>query len=442
MTTPDPIAVPADQRGCVACIGVFDGVHRGHQSLVDIARRRADALGLPVVAITFDPHPAAVVGPRHAPTSLATVPHRIELLLAAGADEVDVLHFDEAMSSMDPQEFVHRVLVDRLHVREIVVGQDFRFGHRAAGTYDTLVTEGERHGFRAVAAPLVGDGAERWSSTGIRALVVDGEVAAAAAALGRPYRIDGVVVHGDHRGRELGYPTANLHWTGDPTVPADGVYAGRLRVLGSGSDLPAAISVGTNPQFDGRERRVEAYVLDRDDLDLYGADVGVSFVGAHPRAGAVRLGGRARRADGRGRRGGAPAPGRPLSGGRAVRGGLVAFGGTDGRGARAPRFVSSRPFPRERPKGSCMPLDSATKQEIIAEYGTKPGDTGSPEVQIAMLTRRISDLTEHLKTHKHDHHSRRGLLILVGQRRRLLQYLVKTDIARYRTIIEKLGIRR
>jgi riboflavin kinase/FMN adenylyltransferase len=278
MDTEEPIPVHADQRGCVACIGVFDGVHRGHQSLVDIARHRADALGVPLVAITFDPHPAAVVGPRHAPTSLATVPHRIELLRAAGADAVEVLHFDEAMSTMDPQEFVHRVLVDRLHLREIVVGQDFRFGHRASGPYDTLVTEGDRHGFRAIAAPLVGDGTERWSSTAIRTLVVNGDVSAAAAALGRPYRLDGVVVHGDHRGRELGYPTANLGWSGEPTVPADGVYAGWLRVLDGRDDLPTAISVGTNPQFDGQERRVEAYVLDRDDLDLYGAEVGVSFV--------------------------------------------------------------------------------------------------------------------------------------------------------------------
>jgi riboflavin kinase / FMN adenylyltransferase len=278
MDTVDPKPVHAGLRGCVACIGVFDGVHRGHQSLVDIARHRADALGVPLVAITFDPHPAAVVGPRHAPTSLATVPHRVELLMAAGADAVDVLHFDEAMSAMDPQEFVHRVLVDRLHVREIVVGQDFRFGHRAAGSHETLVTEGERHDFRAIAAPLVGDGSERWSSTGVRALVELGDVAAAARALGRPYRLDGVVVHGDHRGRELGYPTANLAWSGDPTVPADGVYAGRLQVLGSGPDMPAAISVGTNPQFDGRERRVEAYVLDQDALDLYGAEVGLSFV--------------------------------------------------------------------------------------------------------------------------------------------------------------------
>jgi len=89
-----------------------------------------------------------------------------------------------------------------------------------------------------------------------------------------------------------------------------------------------------------------------------------------------------------------------------------------------------------------MSLDAKTKAEIIAESATTPGDTGSPEVQIALLTKRITQLTEHLKTHPHDHHSRRGLLILVGQRRRLLKYLTKTDINRYRSIIERVGIRR
>jgi len=267
--------VHADQRGCVACIGVFDGVHRGHQSLVTAARGRADEFGVPLVAITFDPHPMSVVGPRVAPSSLASLDHRVELLLAAGADAVDVLDFDEVMAAMEPQEFVHRVLMDRLHVRAVVVGQDFRFGHRAAGTFETLEAEGARHGFRAYAAPLVGDGHHRWSSTATRRFVVEGDVAAAALALGRPYRLDGIVVHGDHRGRELGYPTANLGWTDEPTIPADGVYAGRVAV--DGQRLPAAISVGTNPQFDGRERRVEAYVLDRTDLDLYGQRVGVEF---------------------------------------------------------------------------------------------------------------------------------------------------------------------
>lgn len=270
-TADAPIAV----GGSVVCIGVFDGVHRGHQSLIALARRTADDLEVPLVAITFDPHPMAVVGPRIAPTSLASLEYRRELLHAAGADDVEVLHFDERVAAMDPEEFVHRALIERLHVRAVVVGQDFRFGHRAAGTFETLVREGERHGFTAVAAPLVGEGTERWSSTATRRLVEQGDVAAAGRALGRPYRLEGEVVHGDHRGRELGYPTANLAWTGTPTLPADGVYAGWLRL--AGEPLPAAISVGTNPTFDGVERRVESYVLDRDDLDLYGEHVEVDF---------------------------------------------------------------------------------------------------------------------------------------------------------------------
>ena len=89
-----------------------------------------------------------------------------------------------------------------------------------------------------------------------------------------------------------------------------------------------------------------------------------------------------------------------------------------------------------------MPLNTTVKQEIIAGHATSEGDNGSPEVQVALLTRRISDLTEHLKVHKHDHHSRRGLLLLVGRRRRLLQYMARTDITRYRALIEKLGLRR
>ena len=264
-----------DQRGSIVTIGVFDGVHRGHRSLVGLARARGDAEGLPVVAITFDPHPMAVVGPQVAPPSLASLALREELLREAGADVVDVLHFTPEVASMTPEDFIHRVLVDRLHLREIVVGADFRFGHRAAGSFATLEHEGQRHGFRAVAAPLVGDGDQRWSSTRVRELIAGGDVAAAGAALARPYCLEGVVVHGDHRGRELGYPTANLAWTGTPAVPADGVYAGWLLV--ADERLPAAISVGTNPQFDGRERRVEAYAIDRSGLDLYGAPARVQF---------------------------------------------------------------------------------------------------------------------------------------------------------------------
>lgn len=257
------------------CIGVFDGVHGGHRALMAEGRRQADEMGVPLVAVTFDPHPMSVVAAHLAPRSLSTLDHRAELLRDAGADSVDILPFDERMAAMSPEEFIAVELVGRLGAKAVVVGEDFRFGHRAAGSVATLCTEGERWGFSATGVGLVGDG-ERWSSTRIRSLLDEGDVAGAGRLLRRPYALDGVVVHGDHRGRELGYPTANLAWADDPVVPADGVYAGWLSV--EGERLPAAISVGTNPQFDGRERRVEAYVLDREDLALYGLPIRVEFV--------------------------------------------------------------------------------------------------------------------------------------------------------------------
>lgn len=261
-------------QGSVLCIGVFDGVHRGHRALLAEGRRQADALGLPLVAVTFAPHPMAVVAAHHAPRALSTVAHRCDLLRDAGADRVDILAFDESMAALSPQEFIERELVTRLGARAVVVGEDFRFGHRAAGSVDTLCSAGQGLGFSVTGVGLVGDG-ERWSSTRIRELLDSGDVAAAAEQLGRRYALDGIVVHGDHRGRELGYPTANLAWADDPVVPADGVYAGWLT---AGSErYPAAISVGTNPQFDGHERRVESYVLDRDDLDLYDLPARVEF---------------------------------------------------------------------------------------------------------------------------------------------------------------------
>ncbi len=283
MPTPAPLPsrssddVPGlDERGCVACIGVFDGVHRGHRALIDVARQRADEMGLPLVVITFDPHPMAVVGPRSAPSTLTTLEHRVALLLDAGADEVDVLTFDHELADMSPAEFVEDVLVDRLRVRSVVVGENFRFGHRASGTVETLREEGRRWDFSVVPAPLSGEGDVRWSSTRARALIAVGDVASAADVLGRPYRVDGVVVHGDHRGRGLGFPTANLQWAGTPTIPADGVYAGWI--VTAGGRLPAATSVGTNPQFDGSVRRIESYAIGVDDLDLYGRAIGVEFV--------------------------------------------------------------------------------------------------------------------------------------------------------------------
>lgn len=265
----------ADQP-CVAAVGVFDGVHLGHQSLIRMARDRAIERGVPLTAVTFDPDPMAVIPGRQAPSHLAPLSRRCQLLEQAGADTVHVLNFDEAMSRMSPEDFVRDVLVGQIGAIDVVVGPDFRYGHRAAGTVTSLEKDGQALGFDVCIAGMVGDEADRWSSTRIRAQVEAGDVEAAARGLGRPYSIDGVVVHGDHRGRELGYPTANITWDDHPAVPADGVYAGFL--LDASVRWPAAISVGTNPQFDGRERRVEAYALDRDDLDLYGHEVRIDFV--------------------------------------------------------------------------------------------------------------------------------------------------------------------
>jgi riboflavin kinase/FMN adenylyltransferase len=268
--------VPTDLGRAVVSIGVFDGVHRGHRQILGRAVSRARALGVPTVVVTFDPHPSEVVRPGTHPALLSTVGHRAQLLGAAGADAVCVLPFTTAFSRLSPEEFVGEVLVGRLHAAVVVVGASFRFGHRAVGTVETLRAMGADLGFDVEVVELVGDGEVTWSSTYVRQCVMEGDVGEAAAVLGRPHRVEGEVVHGDHRGRSLGYPTANLRTTEHAAVPADGVYAGWL-VLADGSRLPAAVSVGSNPTFDGVERRVEAYALDRDDLQLYGQDVAVEF---------------------------------------------------------------------------------------------------------------------------------------------------------------------
>ncbi|MEN8705584.1 MAG: bifunctional riboflavin kinase/FAD synthetase [Nocardioides marinisabuli] len=270
--------VPADLARTVVTIGNFDGVHLGHRQVLARARRVADDRGLTLVVVTFDPHPMAVLRPEHAPTSLTTLEARAELLAEAGADAVLALPFDRDVASWTPEEFVDRVLVDGLGAAVVVVGANFRFGHRAAGDVATLVALGADRDLDAEGIELDG-GPQVWSSTYVRTCLAAGDVAGAAEALGRPYAVRGVVVRGDQRGRDLGYPTANVPVGPRSAAPADGVYAGWLRRLDTGESLPGAISVGTNPTFAGeRERRVETYVLDRTDLDLYGVEVEVGFV--------------------------------------------------------------------------------------------------------------------------------------------------------------------
>jgi riboflavin kinase/FMN adenylyltransferase len=271
----------------VLSLGNFDGVHRGHRAVLTALVEAARRLGLPAVAVTFDPHPIAVLHPERAPEIIAPGEIRDDLLADAGIDGLLVLDFTREFALQSPEEFVRSVFVRGLDARCVVVGMDTRFGYRNSGDVTTLTVLGERLGFDVIALDDIGDG-ERYSSTVVRRLLGTGNVAEAARILGRPHRVVGTVVHGHHRGRALGYPTANLGPDSLGLVPAEGVYAGWLTRLdldeqAADRTMPAAVSVGTNPTFDTEDRRtVEAYVLDRDDLELYDERVMVEFT-AHIR---------------------------------------------------------------------------------------------------------------------------------------------------------------
>ncbi len=273
--------VPGDWGSSVVTIGVFDGVHLGHQRIVARAAQAAAAQRLPLVVVTFDPHPSEVVRPGSHPPLLCTLRRRAQLVTDLGADAVCVLPFTLEFSQLGPEEFVRAVLADRLHARRVVVGENFRFGHRAAGDLALLAELGDKYDFSAEGVPLLTEDGVTVSSSAIRDRLAAGDVAGAARGLGRPHRVEGVVVRGSQRGRTLGIPTANLETAPHTAIPADGVYAGWLASLDEQGlqtgRWPAAISVGTNPTFDGRHRVVEAYALDAGDLDLYGVHVAVDF---------------------------------------------------------------------------------------------------------------------------------------------------------------------
>ncbi len=267
-------AVPTGWGRSVVTVGVFDGVHLGHQKLITRAVRRGEERGLPTVLVTFDPHPAELIRPGSHPARLTALRRRADLVAELGVHAFCVLPFTAELLRQEPAEFAHEVLVERLHAADVVVGANFTFGHRAAGDVAMLTELGSRFGFGVEGLDLISDDGVTFSSTYIRACIDAGDVTAAAAALGRPHRVEGVVVHGDHRGRELGFPTANIATAPYTALPADGVYAGRFAI--GGRLLPSAISVGTNPTFSGRERTVEAYVLDTDE-NFYGFDVAVDL---------------------------------------------------------------------------------------------------------------------------------------------------------------------
>ncbi|HEX2028305.1 MAG TPA: bifunctional riboflavin kinase/FAD synthetase [Nitriliruptorales bacterium] len=263
-----------DAAPCVATIGFFDGVHRGHRALVDRARRAARRHGVRAVAVTFDRHPMEVVRPGEQPPLLTTLERRVRALLEAGVDRALVLPFTEELSRLSPSAFVERVIVDVLDARLVVVGTNFRFGHRAAGDVAMLTELGAARGVEVEAVDVVHLDGVPISSTEIRRRLADGDVTWAREALGRPHLLDGVVVRGDRRGRRLGVPTLNVEVPPILAFPANGVYAGHVTT--PAGRFAAVTSVGTRPTFGGDTVTVESHLLDFDG-DLYGAHVEVEF---------------------------------------------------------------------------------------------------------------------------------------------------------------------
>jgi riboflavin kinase/FMN adenylyltransferase len=258
-------------------IGKFDGVHMGHRAVIARLCEVASERGLVSTVITFDRNPLEVLAPDKCPVSLVSIEQKLDLLAGTGVEATLMVAFDRALASLDPEEFVHRILVDRLHAAAVLVGSDFRFGSKGAGNVDLLRELGEKYGFDVhLIDDVRPEHGRRVSSTWIRELLAAGEVGHAGELLGHVPTLRGVVVHGAKRGRELGFPTANLSPESEGLIPSDGVYAGWL--TDAGQRYPAAISVGNNPTFEGvPQKQVEAYVLDRE-LDLYDHHVEISFV--------------------------------------------------------------------------------------------------------------------------------------------------------------------
>jgi riboflavin kinase/FMN adenylyltransferase len=271
-------SVPSDWPASAVSIGKFDGVHTGHRAVITELKALAEREQLAAVVVTFDRHPLALLSPSICPSTLVSSEQKLTLIAETGIDATLLLEFNRALSSLPPREFVERILVTALHARFVLVGRDFRFGARGAGDVALLRDLGTLFGYQVrIIDDVKTDGERRVSSTWIRELLGAGAVAEAGRLLAHLPTVRGVVVHGAARGRELGFPTANLSADSEGLIPADGVYAGWL--TDGESRYPAAISVGNNPTFDGvAQRQVEAYVLDEVDLDLYDHIVDVAFV--------------------------------------------------------------------------------------------------------------------------------------------------------------------
>ena len=262
----------AGHRGCVATIGNFDGVHLGHRAILERLREAGDRLGLPTVAMSFEPHPLEVFYPEQAPARLTPLRDKAELLAAAGVDRFVVLPFRPSLWSMPPDDFIDELLLRRLGVQFLIVGDDFRFGRDRAGDFETLRAASNRAGFELERTPTYQVGGERVSSTRVRRSLETGELDQARRLLGRVYALSGRVVHGDRIGRELGFPTANIRLRRRP--PMDGILVADVD-LGDGP-RPGIASMGTRPTVGGRRALLEVYLLDYSG-SLYGRHIRVTF---------------------------------------------------------------------------------------------------------------------------------------------------------------------
>ena len=377
-------------------VGEFDGVHLGHREVI----RGSDTV------LTFEPHPLQVVRPEAAPKLLTSLDAKAELIGALGVEELVVIPFDDGFAHQSPQEFIDHMLVERLGATHVSVGENFRFGHRATGDPEMLAADRR---FETRVVPLVEVDGEIVSSSHIRALVAGrrgrarrrASSARRSSCAARSSRATGGAGSSASR-RPTSFPTRRS------SVPA----------TASTSRAPtgacAAVNVGVRPTFGtGRAVLVEAYLLDRD-VDLYGQVLKIDFL-------------------------------RRLRGERRFESvdALVEQMQHDVQAhARALRGVAARSAGALLASSDRMTLTQERKQELVEKFGDSPTDTGKAEVQIALLTERINELTDHLRTHSKDHHSRRGLLMLVGRRRRFLNYLQRTDLERYRALLRELGLRR
>jgi len=266
-----------DRQPCVATIGFFDGVHRGHQFLIDEVKTEAAKAGLQSLVITFDRHPRQVLQQSYQPQLLTTLDEKLRLLSLTGIDDIYVLHFTQDMAGLTAKEFMSQILHDKLNVKKLVIGYDNRFGHNRAEGFDDYVQYGRDLGIEVIQAHPFEISGVKVSSSVVRAFLNGGEVEMAKRCLGRPFMLSGTVVRGFQEGRKMGFPTANLQTAEGLLIPADGVYAVKVKVCDTGKWLPAMTNIGTRPTFHGTTRTLETHIFDFS-KDIYDMPMTVAFV--------------------------------------------------------------------------------------------------------------------------------------------------------------------